>query len=287
MDRARQIIYSVFMGFVLTLFLQNSYKIYLHWRELFKGMEKLEIFPYISIIYGIILIYFCLNAFRYIFGIFEFLENIDNQYEPKKQDWKFNFKTIFKNLGKQFVLNSGLFIVLLFAVLSQMLFPSSIESFNPSNNEIIRIYPIIGELQITNIFSKFIYFILAITLIDFLSTLFYSLSKYNSNSEERVLEILNQKYIGLKELEAEKITIFKNKILEDLTDKKIEIGLWLFSGIIEIIIIGFFILFFETGHYDLVKGTTYVLMIFLIIEYSGIFNYAKRFLSKFKITKVD
>jgi len=285
MDIARKMIYSVFMGFVLKLYLQSSYKIYKNWDSLFNGWENEIIADVVSTTYCVIIIYFVLNALRYVFGIFEFLINIDDNYAPIKQDWI--KKNIFKNIGKQFVLNSGLIIVLLFGVLSQMLFPSSLEMFNPETNEITRVINALSESEIHNILLNFGSFILAITLIDLLSTLIYAYSKFNSFSNERIDEVFNERFVNTEGIDADKTKNLKKDISIELKDKYIEISLWIVSGVLELVLILLFLLFLYNSFYAGVKWVSYFMLGFLVIEYSGLFNYAKSTLSKYNIIKID
>jgi len=118
MERARQIIYSIMMGFVLKYYLEHSSSI----MSTISSLQSKD-----RIFYIMLLVYFFMNCFRYLFGIFRLTLMTDSLYEPQKEDWiKSKF---FFNLKRLFVLNSGLFQVILFGILVILLFPHSEEGF--------------------------------------------------------------------------------------------------------------------------------------------------------------
>jgi hypothetical protein len=118
MDKARQIIYSVMMGFVLKYFMEHTYSI-LH---AIQEMSRVE-----SIFYSLLLTYFFLNCFRYLFGIFSLSKMTDNDYEPKSEDWI--YKKYWFNLKRQFVIHAGIIEVTIFGIMCLVIFPDSKEYF--------------------------------------------------------------------------------------------------------------------------------------------------------------
>lgn len=169
MEKARQIIYSVLMGFTLKYFLEHLMSVY---------PEILKLDFTNRLFYFLILFYFIVNTFRYLFGILSFSLMMDKDYSIKKIDWKKG--NIWFNFQRTYVLNSGIFIVVAFASLAILLFPSSNESFNPSD-----IHPETGKIIVSRIYSlngtalgqivkNFMVLNLIILIFDFISSFLFN-----------------------------------------------------------------------------------------------------------------
>lgn len=249
MEKARQIIYSVFMGFVLKYFLQNAHKAYKHWEQLNLDTNQ-------KIIYILILSYFFLNAFRYLFGIFRFVLMTDKDYSPNENDW--NFELFGFNLKRKFVLNSGLFLVILFGACSLFLFPSYNEVFNWSSEFLNKSTTSIDitkkyHININEIMMTFLLFHIAISFLDWISVLVFqkTASRAGSTIDE---------------------------------EEKISLTTWKTSSFIELVVFCLLTLhyWFHNSEYIIEYIGFFLIYVLLFFEFLDIYNYSNKLILKIK-----
>jgi len=238
MDKARQIIYSVMMGFVLKYFLEHVYGLNLSQNAL----SSSELWFYI-----IILIYFFINCFRYLFGIFRLTLMTDALYEPQKDDWvKSKF---FFNLKRLFVMNSGIFQVTLFGVMVMTIFPHVDEVFRWKTEFLKADSDVLitktNGINWRDIVFNFYLVNLIIVIIDVTTVFFFKNTVIKTNS------------------------VFDEK-------ERMRCNVWIVAGIIEVLSFSIVIALMKTQeqiNFAFQFGSILVLSILLIIEILGLWNY--------------
>ncbi len=110
--KARHMIYSILMGFVLKYFIEHVYEN----REVILSLESSHF-----IAYACMLTYFFLNCFRFLFGLVDYSNMTDEKFAPQEGEWV--RKHFFKNTLKQFVINTGVFQLIIFSFFVFYLFP--------------------------------------------------------------------------------------------------------------------------------------------------------------------
>lgn len=112
LGKARQTVYSILMGFVLKYFIEHVYEN----KDVILSLDKFHLFAYSGI-----LVYFFLNCFRFLFGLVDYSNMADDKFAPQDDDWKWgNFR---KNTEKLFVINTGIFQLMVFSFYVFYIFP--------------------------------------------------------------------------------------------------------------------------------------------------------------------
>lgn len=157
--KARQTIYSILMGFVLKYFIEHTYN---SWEPitLLQGT--------IWWMYILLLTYFLINCFRFLFGLVDLSNMTDSEFAPTKEEW--HITSSIKNTLKLFVINTGVFQLIIFSFLVFALFPSLESSATAVNAKSVS-----DNIQATfpKVFHTFIIWNFWLMLIDILCVLFY------------------------------------------------------------------------------------------------------------------
>jgi hypothetical protein len=112
LGKARQTVYSILMGFVLKYFIEHAYES----RDAIFSLDASHFIAYLCI-----LIYFFLNCFRFLFGLVDYSNMTDDKFAPQENDWK--KENFWKNTFKVFVVNTGVFQLIVFSFAVFILFP--------------------------------------------------------------------------------------------------------------------------------------------------------------------
>lgn len=157
--KARQAIYSILMGFVLKCFIENTYN---SWELISRAQGT------IGWMYIFLLAYFLINCFRFLFGLVDLSNMTDSEFAPIDEEW--HFKKIFKNTLKLFVINAGVFQLIIFSFLVFALFPSHESSSSVTNVKLLSKEIV---LSFSKVFNTFMIWNFWLMLIDLLSVFFY------------------------------------------------------------------------------------------------------------------
>lgn len=241
--KARQTIYSILMGFVLKYFIEHTY---ISWESILL-LQGSFFWMYIFL-----LTYFLINCFRFLFGLVDLSNMTDSEFAPTKEEW--NITNSIKNTLKLFVINTGVFQLIIFSFLVFALFPTL-----ESSETILNAKSVSEDIQASfpKIFHTFIIWNFWLMLIDILCVLFYLILEHSEKVDN---------------------------------DEKDQSVFWLIAGSFELLIscVGYFATSdFNNINYSLIWFVLIGLLIFNVFEIIGGFKYVGYCWSKFMTKRAE